>query len=154
MIIRNTRYEARHPWPEATYIQGGERGVVISEDGNHYGTAFVEAFPEHTFLRGEGKTLEEAEDHAWKQYERYRDCDGNLKFGEWHGPYERRQYSNGAGFCTRCGIWMNRVLPPIPAQAAASPSLLEKALQGNTEAALEIIDHVVNADNLPDKGEA
>jgi hypothetical protein len=128
-LIKHTQHVAQHPWPEDVYLQGGGHGLVFSNDGNDYITAFVEAFPGQTFLRGEGKTVAEAEDSAWKQYLRYRNCDGNLKFGEWHGPYERRQYRNGAGFCTRCGIWMNKVFEPLPEDPNRKPSRLEKFLQ-------------------------
>lgn len=144
MIIKNTDFEARHPWPENVYLQGGGLGAVLSGDGKHYRTAFVEAFPGETFLRGEGKTLEEAEDKAWAQYTRWADCDGS---GEPHGPFERRKYTAGHGFCTRCGIWMMNVLPPIPEPEKTVPSLLERALTGDPEIVLGII---ADAENLPE----
>lgn len=148
-LIENTRHLARHPWPMSVFLQGGDRGVVFSKDREPYGTAFVECFPAGTFLRGEGETIEEAEDKCWTQYQRYLNCDGKLEQGQWHGPYERRQYRNGAGFCTRCGIWMSRVLPPLPEDPERMPSLLEKAFAGDREALTTIVTTHADAENLP-----
>jgi hypothetical protein len=145
-MINNTNYLARHPWPDGVLVQGGDRGVVFSRDRDPYSTAFVEAFPGQTFIRGEGSDLAEAEDAAWARYLVWRDCDGS---GGWHGPYERRQYRNGAGFCTRCGIWMSRVLPELPEDPERSPNLLEKAFGGDREALTTILDTVTNAEDLP-----
>ena len=68
----------------------------------------MEASPKGTFLRGEGLTLQDAEDACWVKYQRALHCAGG---GE-HGPFEARQYENGAGFCVKCGAWFSRVLPP------------------------------------------
>jgi hypothetical protein len=145
-MIKNTRHAAQHPWPESVYVQGGDHGVVFSRDRDPYQTAFVEAFPGDTFLRGEGATIAEAEDKCWKQFLRWRDCDGS---GQGHGPYERRQYRNGAGFCTRCGIWMNRVFPELPEDPERPKNLLEKAFSGDRESLTTILDAVANAEDLP-----
>lgn len=146
-LILNTDHPVRHPWPEEVYVQGGDHGVVFSCSGEEppYGTAFVEAFPGDTFLRGEGVTIVEAEDKAWEQYQRYRNCDGSLKFGEWHGPYERRSYTNGAGFCTRCGIWMSGVFEPLPEEPRPARSLLEKAISGDDKAVWQVLGTVAEA---------
>lgn len=107
MKIQNTKTETTFPWPEDVYIQGGERGVVIRPDGS-YRTAFVEVSPPGTFLRGEGETIAEAEAVAWEKYQRFLYCtDGGS-----HGPFEPRHYTNGAGFCTKCGGWFSRVCEP------------------------------------------
>jgi hypothetical protein len=79
-------------------------------------TAFFEAFPRipDTFIRGEGPTLQEAEQSAWDQYQKYLLCDGsNLATNgiAIHGPYDPRSYENGAGFCVKCGLWFPRVVP-------------------------------------------
>ena len=153
-LIKNTRHIAQHPWPDNVFVQGGEHGVVFSRNREPYQTAFVEAFPAGTFLRGEGASITEAEDRCWKQYQQYLNCDGKLKWGQWHGPYERRQYRNGAGFCTRCGIWMNRVLPPLPEDPDQEPSILEKAFTGDREALTTIVDTVANAEDLPKGAES
>jgi hypothetical protein len=83
--------------------------VVIVTSGNkpNYRTAFFEAFPRvpDTFIRGEGATIEEAEEKAWCQYQKYFDCD--------HPSFEPRDYQNGAGYCTKCGLWFPNVIPPF-----------------------------------------
>lgn len=115
-IIRNTQTEAVHDWPEDVMIQGGGDGIVFAKTGS-YNTAFFEAFPAGTFLRGEGETLTAAEESCWQQYQVHIGCE--------HGPFERRQYTNGAGFCTKCGTWMNRVFEPLPEDPNREPSQLE-----------------------------
>lgn len=104
MIIQNTNYVAKYDWGDTT-LQGGNSGLVLTEKGN-YTTAFVEAFPKNlrTFIRGEGKTISEAEDNAWQQYQRILNCDGH--------EFERRGYRNGAGFCKKCDIFQSEVFEP------------------------------------------
>lgn len=144
-MIANTGIEARHPWPEEVDVQGGSGGVVFSPQGN-YRTAFVEAFPEGTFLRGEGPTLAEAEDACWEKYQRHVSCE--------HGPFERRQYRNGAGFCTKCGTWMSRVFDPLPEDPDRKPSLAERLFADRDEDALaEVLHTMAHADELPAKDE-
>ena len=121
-------------WPETAYVQWGGRGVVFTEDGG-YDTAFFEAFPDKDsgaggFLRGEGKTLEEAEANCFRRYERQRACfeAGGHRWtrarrlkprGDGSDPRPRRGqatrvrvYSNGGCFCLRCGAF-ETVMPPI-----------------------------------------
>lgn len=64
-------FKCRYNWPEDCYVQCGEFGVVISDNGN-YETAFFEAFPKQpkTFIRGEGKSIEEAETQAWREFQK------------------------------------------------------------------------------------
>ena len=123
--IARTGQVARHPWPEDVFLQGGARGVVFQRgrDAKYY-TAFVEAFPPRTFLRGEGATVAEAEDKCWEKYQRLADCPAHPD----HGPFDARGYTNGAGFCTRCGSWFSDVLPKQPERARRHPSILERAL--------------------------
>ncbi|MFE0490169.1 hypothetical protein [Streptomyces griseoaurantiacus] len=148
--IKNTTTQAQHEWPENVFIQGGERGVVIGGPGGAYQTSFFEAFPQDPrsgFMRGEGKTLAEAEDSAWKQYQVWVNCDGT---GQGHGPYERRQYTNGAGFCTRCGTWMSRVFKPLPEDPDRKPTLLDRVFADqDPEAINEALTLMANAADLP-----
>lgn len=133
MEILRTGEQARYPWPEDLYLQGGKHGLVLTESGNDYTTAFVEAFPDRTFIRGEGKTVAEAEDAAWAQYQRMVHCPKHPE----HGPFERRQYRNGAGFCTECGGWFHNVLPELPPDPNRKPSRLERELTALYEAMTE-----------------
>jgi hypothetical protein len=94
-------YEPHQAWPHDCLIQGGRRGIVLVRDGEPYRTSFFEAFPDNTFIRGEGKSLDAAEDAAWSQWERIRTCLGH--------EYEPRGYHNGAGICRHCGRFASRV---------------------------------------------
>lgn len=130
-------YECKQAWPADCYVQCGSSGIVFdSKTGgiektiedltdmfveptqeNHdkvdkhlskaYVTAFFEAFPSNpkTFIRGEGKTIEEAETKAWNQYQKYIACNEH--------EFERRGYTNGAGFCKNCGLFKSKAFPTV-----------------------------------------
>ena len=85
-----------YPWLDAELLQGGESGLVFSPKGN-YTTAFIEAFIDGTFIRGEGKNLVEAEYSAWEKYLARNECPQH----EW----SPRNYKNGAGFCIHCNTF-------------------------------------------------
>ena len=85
-------------------MQGGGAGVVFVKGGDAYRTAFVEAFPGSTFIRGEGSTIQEAEDACWAKYEQRMACPGH--------DWEPRDYKNGAGFCIHCGTFGSKVFTP------------------------------------------
>lgn len=100
-LIRNTKVFTIHDWPEGILIQGGSHGIVgVRSTHTTYTTAFVEAFPD-TFIRGEGETISEAEDDAWKKYQKQLSCEGH--------EYEARGYTNGLGFCKKCNRSQSRV---------------------------------------------
>lgn len=145
MILR-TDHAAQHPWPEDMFLQGGTRGIVFASDGN-YRTAFVEAFPRDpdTFLRGEGTTVAEAEADCWAKYQTLTACPAHPN----HGPFEAREYTNGAGFCTRCGTWFSKVLPEQPEDPDRAPSLMERAFTGDGDALAEVLTAAADVDNLP-----
>lgn len=123
-VAANTDHPLRHPWPGDCYVQGGEQGLAF-RGGEGYFTAFVEAFPRNpdAFLRGEGETVAEAEDACWARYLVARDCvpgegEPDGRFGP-HGPFDRRGYTNGMGFCVRCGtgyMAFEEIPPAAPAQ--------------------------------------
>jgi hypothetical protein len=148
-LIANTTEAMRHPWPEDCLVQGGSSGVVFRE-GAPYRTAFVEAFP-GTFLRGEGKTITEAEDACWAKYEILAACPHDQGFS-------RRDYVNGSGFCNRCGTWFGHAVTgfdPLPEYYKPNrrPSLMERAFSGDMRAADEILTTVARAHELPAAGE-
>jgi hypothetical protein len=119
-------YDCTQPWPEDCFVQAGENGMVFNRGSINevfdpknknplktlkknysYSTAFFEAFPSDpkTFIRGEGKTVKKAEDKAWKEFEKIRDCDGH--------EFERKGYTNGGGICTKCGMFSAHEFEPI-----------------------------------------
>src|SRR3546814_13802538 len=82
-------------WPEACGVQWGDSGVVIQIDGC-YRTAFFEAFPGDYaggFIRGEGATIEDAEQVAFKQWSLDKNCEH---------AWSRKSYTNGGGICRKC----------------------------------------------------
>jgi len=116
-------------WPEDCFVQCGGNGIVVGHGSfeemllstdplkalgdeikkpTSYRTAFFEAFPRNpdTFIRGEGKTIEEAEEQTWLKFQKYLACKGH--------EFEKRGYRNGAGFCKHCGMFGSKVFEPEP----------------------------------------
>ena len=85
-------YETKNDWQ--CYCQSGSNGTVFSEGGN-YETAFFEAFPNNPrcFIRGEGATIEEAEQQAWGKWQKIQVCKHEM---------ERRNRTDGYAYCKYC----------------------------------------------------
>ena len=121
-------YDCKKDWPDDCFVQCGDLGVVFGagslektfesenpiqelkenlKDEKTYTTAFFEAFPKKpsTFIRGEGKNIEEAENNAWEQLQKYLVCKNH--------EFERRNYKNGAGFCKHCGLFNSKAFEPL-----------------------------------------
>lgn len=142
---------ARHPWPSNCHIQGGGDGLVMrggsmeevlgnqdkalevvgamlgskeDPDGS-YRTAFFEAFPREpdTFIRGEGRTVEDAEDSAWAQFQKYASCRRH--------EFERRGYHNGAGLCRHCGMFGSKVFITTDTPCSSCGDDLAAHMYGN-----------------------
>ena len=97
-------YECKKEWPEEIFVQCGGSGVVFSKEGN-YSTAFFEAFPKSPscFLRGEGATIEEAEEKCWNSYQKILVCDHEM---------ERRDRTDGYAYCKHCS-YSSTVFAPL-----------------------------------------
>jgi hypothetical protein len=132
-LIQNTDHEMQYAWPVWMLVQGGKSGLVITPEGEpNYTTAFVEAFPKGTFLRGEGETLAQAEKVCWLKVLEMASCPAAPQ----HGPFERRHFRNGCGFCTKCGTWFNAEVTgfdELPDDPERLPSQLEKLLMAFAE---------------------
>ena len=103
--IASTGELARCEWPPSFTVQGGR----YSETG----LVFVEVFPTapRTYLRRDGQSFVEAELACWEAWLAVQACPYHPE----HGPFERRDYTNGSGFCVHCGAWfgpeVTRLLP-------------------------------------------
>lgn len=113
-------YTTRHDWDCA--VQAGDGGVVFAEPS--YRTAFFEAFPRNpnVFIRGEGATVELAEESARRQYERLVSCPGH--------QWEARGYQNGGGYCRNCGSFAASVIPGPPCAICAKPTWYTRDIAG------------------------
>ncbi|CDO35036.1 hypothetical protein [Novosphingobium sp. KN65.2] len=101
MLHSNPAYTPTCAWPEDCMVQWGN-GLIPA-------TPFFEAFPKGTFIRGEGATIAEAELRAFEQYQRDLACDhvwGRQRPG-------RDCYTNGAGWCRKCGGFRGSMFPEI-----------------------------------------
>ena len=94
-------YEPRRAWPEDCMVQWGE-GIVPA-------TPFFEAFIPGTFIRGEGSTIADAEDRAFERHLSEQECDHRWGRERPGG----RLYTNGAGWCRRCGAFRSAMFQPI-----------------------------------------
>lgn len=118
-------YNCLKEWEESTFCQCGDNGLVLpaeeleksltnSKDAltlasealgdpvkkskASYRTAFFEAFPKNPkcFIRGEGETVEEAENDAWEQWQKIINCESH----EW----TRKNRTDGYAYCTKCPL--------------------------------------------------
>lgn len=105
------KYVTKHLWPKDTGLQYGSSGIVFSKKGS-YETAFFEAFPtisgKGTFIRGEGETPDEAEDNAWKTYQKYLNCPEH----EFTRIHRGKHRTDGCGVCVHCGMFSTDALEP------------------------------------------
>lgn len=81
-------YACEHPW--GCFVQCGSSGIVLGSES--YETAFFEAFP-NDFIRGEGKTIAEAESKAWQAYQKRLAC---------QHEYEPESENSYTGVCKKC----------------------------------------------------
>lgn len=127
--LESGTYTCQYDWPTDCFVQCGGSGLVVAAKSmdeafadpvetvgqvlgvteapqGSYRTAFFEAFPRNpnTFLRGEGTTIEEAETAAWKKYQTHSACE--------HPAFEKRGYTNGAGFCVECDMFSSKHFAP------------------------------------------
>jgi hypothetical protein len=95
-------YECKYPWE--FFVQCGDSGVVFSKNGS-YTTAFFEAFPKKPscFLRGDGSTIEEAEESCWQKYQKVLTCNHEM---------ERRDRTDGYAYCKHCS-YSSTVFEPL-----------------------------------------
>jgi hypothetical protein len=97
---RGSFHESTHDYGDV-FVQGGDTGYVFVSGGENYMTAFVECATAGAFLRGEGKTLAEADDACWTKLQAYLGCPGH--------EFEPRAYRNGGGICKHCGTFRSGV---------------------------------------------
>jgi hypothetical protein len=122
-------YLCLKPWPETCFVQCGGDGVVFTGESinetlkspesqlealatvagvktskKHYRTAFFEACPKDPkcFIRGEGKTVEEAEESAFTKYQKILVCTHD---------FDRKDREDGYCHCKHCPL-SGSFLPP------------------------------------------
>jgi hypothetical protein len=102
IFSKQPMYDCKCDWPDDCFVQSGDEGLVFSPKGN-YRTSFFEAFPRNpnTFIRGEGKTMEEAEQNAWKEFQKQSNCALDHTNPD---NFDRRKMRNGLGFCKQCSV--------------------------------------------------
>ena len=114
-------YESPHNWD--CFVQGGDSGIVFSKNGN-YETCFIEAFPKDPscFIRGEGKTVEQADNDAWEKYQKIKVCNHEM---------ERRDRTDGYAYCKHCS-YSSTVFDPLTKCCKCNiPTAYTKDYRGN-----------------------
>lgn len=97
----NEDYQLQYDWNDI-FVQCNDSGIVLGQ--NPYTTAFFESFPRKpdTFIRGEGKTIQEAETAAWNKYQKTLGCQ----------DHEYKYHSDiGHGKCIHCNLFTSYALP-------------------------------------------
>lgn len=103
MIRPSPDYVPTCAWPGDCAVQWGH-GLLPA-------VPFFEAFPKGTFIRGEGADIAEAEAKAFAQYQRDLACD-HVWGRQRPGP-KGTLYTNGAGWCRKCGGFRGKMFPEI-----------------------------------------
>ena len=95
-------YDCKYEWD--CFCQAGGQGIVFTKH-DCYNTAFFEAFPTkpNCFLRGEGATIEEAEEKCWQKYQKVISCNHEM---------ERRHRTDGYAYCKHCD-YSARIFEPL-----------------------------------------
>ena len=101
IIGRTPNYTPVCSWPEEATVQWGH-GLIPA-------VPFFEAFLPNTFIRGEGESIEEAERKAFSQYLREKNCSHQWGRQRKNGVL----YTNGAGWCKKCGAFRSKMFKPI-----------------------------------------
>jgi len=136
-------YDSKYDWD--CFCQGGTSGIVLPKgnfekvfgsdeplkeladgiaDKESYTTAFFEAFPNKPkcFLRGEGKTIEEAEEQCWEKYQKISNCDHEM---------ERRDRTDGYAYCKHCSYSSMAFEPLTKCCKCGEPTAYTKDHKGN-----------------------
>jgi len=126
-------YECKRDWPEKCFVQAGGRGIVFDSQSpkDSYTTAFFEAFPacvvrgggHQMFLRGEGKTIQDAETDCWNRYQKILACPKH--------EFERRGYVNGYCFCKHCNAGGTFMEPSVHCKTCGVPASYAQDKSGN-----------------------
>jgi hypothetical protein len=97
-------YLCQKNWDSNSRVQCGSKGVVFSKNSS-YKTAFFEYADSDKFIRGEGLTIEDAENDAFIKLEKISNCKNHV--------FERRSYTNGAAVCRHCNLFKSKVFEPL-----------------------------------------
>lgn len=104
-------YVAKYDWKN-TYIQGGDSGLVFG-GGKSYQTSFIEVFPtigkHSTFIRGEGKSMREAEESAMIKVKAAENCPEH----DFSRKVSGSERTDGSGTCIKCKLFSSTALDPM-----------------------------------------
>lgn len=136
------KYSCSQEWNEDTYLQCGSSGLVIGL--NPYKTAFFEAFPKKpaTFIRGEGKTIEDAEISAWNKYQKILNCSDHSFI---------RFKTTDTAKCVLCDLNLTNYYPPLTSCAICSKQNVKNVINSKnycTEHYLEQIENLNIIENF------
>jgi hypothetical protein len=96
-------YTCKYPWPDDCKVQCG---------GSEKRGYFIESYPQlpSTMIRSDSKiSIEDAEQKAWNKYQSYLNCPSNHSNPD---NFEKRDYTNGVGFCKQCGLFASKMFEP------------------------------------------
>lgn len=104
-LMNTPDYTCKYDWPTECFVQCGGKGVVIgNQHRKGYVTAFFEAFPFNNFIRGEGETIDLAEDAAWEKYQVMATCPEHR--------FIKSESRKRDAVCECCGFSIRDYYPP------------------------------------------
>lgn len=104
-LMNTSDYTCKYDWPTECFVQCGGKGVVMgNQHRKGYVTAFFEAFPFNNFIRGEGETIDLAEDAAWKKYQVMANCTEH--------SFKKSESRQRDAVCECCGLSIRDYYPP------------------------------------------
>ena len=124
--LSNDEYKLKCNWPDNATVQWGGHGLVVGK--NPYQTAFFEVFTPGGFIRGEGKVIGDAEESAFRQFQKEMKCassnghtwtralrlkDKETRLRKGRAIPKTNTYTNAGSFCLKCGKFSIKVFKPI-----------------------------------------
>jgi len=120
-LARDGKYVSQKPWGRNTFVQTGDSGIVLSGKDS-YETAFFEACPklcgDSTFLRGEGKSIPEAEARCWDKFEIIKNCEKH----DFTRIVSGKHVTDGYAVCTKCKLYGSFLEPETKCVVCEKPT--------------------------------
>ena len=108
---RNVYYELKHDWPLDTTFNINNYSPKTREmfpDIKPHMEVFTNGVQNGSYISSEQKTIEECEDTCWSLYQTYENCAHEFIRENLKGEH----YSNGTGFCKKCGMFKSKAFLP------------------------------------------
>lgn len=100
-------YTPTQPWPKGVNLKWRGNSTIVGRHGVRNQCAFEASSVRHT-IRGEGRTIADAEAMAWSHWERIHNCDEH--------DFVPTGLGGTGGVCRHCQLFMPNVFEEIDAE--------------------------------------